>query len=391
MKKIIATYKKELRRVLTDKRMLMSLILPGVMIFVLYSIIGNFSAELQSIDDDYVFKIATTQSDKEIEALWETLPYALEIIDISENDIDTYKQKIADSTWDLLVIFDENFYEDMLQYDVSSGLPAPQVQLFYNQTSNESFMIYQTLIVQFQALESSISNAFDINRTSDLTYNLASDEDQSIVFITSLVPFLLMLFLFTGAQTLASESIAGEKERGTMATMLTTPVKRSEIALGKILGLSVTVLLSAASSFLGLMLSLPQLVGSESFTLSMYGPLTFVLLFIILLSTVLIYIVLISIISAYAKSIKEATSLTAPLQMVVLVIGLTSILGVSSDNVLLYAIPLYNSVLSITDIFSLEIQTLSLVITVITNLIVFGVGTFVLSKMFSSEKVMFKF
>jgi sodium transport system permease protein len=252
-------------------------------------------------------------------------------------------------------------------------------------------MIYQTLVLQLQVFEESISNLFDVNRETNITYNLASKEDQSIELITGLVPFVLMLFLFTGAQTLASESIAGEKERGTIATMLATPVKRFEIALGKIFGLSVTVLISATSSFLGLMLSLPNLVGSESFTLSMYGPLTYFLLFIIILSTVLIFIVLISIISAYAKSIKEATSLIGPLQMVILGIGLTSILGVSSNNVLLYAIPIYNSVLSITDVFSLELQTISLVITVVSNFSVFVFGAFVLAKMFSNEKVMFNF
>ena len=391
MKKIIATFKKELRRILTDKRMLMSLVLPGVSIYILYSLIGSFTTMQQSIDEDYVYKIATIEKSIEIESMWKTLPYNLEITEIEEVELETYKQKISDGTWDIIVIFDKDFYEEINNYDINSGLTAPEIKIYYNQTSNESFMIYQTLVLQLQVFEESISNLFDVNRETNITYNLASKEDQSIELITGLVPFVLMLFLFTGAQTLASESIAGEKERGTIATMLATPVKRFEIALGKIFGLSVTVLISATSSFLGLMLSLPNLVGSESFTLSMYGPLTYFLLFIIILSTVLIFIVLISIISAYAKSIKEATSLIGPLQMVILGIGLTSILGVSSNNVLLYAIPIYNSVLSITDVFSLELQTISLVITVVSNFSVFVFGAFVLAKMFSNEKVMFNF
>jgi sodium transport system permease protein len=391
MKKIIATFKKELRRILTDKRMLMSLVLPGVSIYILYSLIGSFTTMQQSIEEDYVYKIATIEKSIEIESMWKTLPYNLEITEIEEVELETYKQKISDGTWDIIVIFDKDFYEELNNYEINSALTAPEIKIYYNQTSNESFMIYQTLVLQLQVFEESISNLFDVNRETNITYNLASKEDQSIEFITGLVPFVLMLFLFTGAQTLASESIAGEKERGTIATMLATPVKRFEIALGKIFGLSVTVLISATSSFLGLMLSLPNLVGSESFTLSMYGPLTYFLLFIIILSTVLIFIVLISIISAYAKSIKEATSLIGPLQMVILGIGLTSILGVSSNNVLLYAIPIYNSVLSITDVFSLELQTISLVITVVSNFSVFFFGAFVLAKMFSHEKVMFNF
>ena len=42
MREIFVIVKKELKRFFTDKRMIMSLILPGVLIFVLYSVMGNF-------------------------------------------------------------------------------------------------------------------------------------------------------------------------------------------------------------------------------------------------------------------------------------------------------------------------------------------------------------
>jgi sodium transport system permease protein len=74
---------------------------------------------------------------------------------------------------------------------------------------------------------------------------------------------LIIMFLFSGAMSIGPDSIAGEKERGTIATLLVTPVKRSEIAIGKVMSLSIISLFSATSSFIGIMLSLPKLLQME--------------------------------------------------------------------------------------------------------------------------------
>lgn len=76
-----------------------------------------------------------------------------------------------------------------------------------------------------------------------------------------MLPMLLMLFLFSGCMAVAPESIAGEKERGTIATLLVTPMKRSDLAIGKILALALIALLSGISSALGTVLALPQADG----------------------------------------------------------------------------------------------------------------------------------
>mgnify|MGYP002564867313 CR=1 FL=1 len=72
----------------------------------------------------------------------------------------------------------------------------------------------------------------------------------------------MMVFLFSGCMAVAPESIAGEKERGSIATLLVTPLGRGELAMGKVISLGCISLLSGASSFLGTMLSLPKLMGA---------------------------------------------------------------------------------------------------------------------------------
>ena len=66
-----------------------------------------------------------------------------------------------------------------------------------------------------------------------------------------MMPLLILVFLFSGCMAIAPESIAGEKERGTIATILVTPIRRSELALGKIFSLSIIALLSGLSSTVG--------------------------------------------------------------------------------------------------------------------------------------------
>ena len=205
-----------------------------------------------------------------------------------------------------------------------------------------------------------------------------------------MMPMLLVSLLFSGCMAVAPESIAGEKERGTIASLLVTPTKRSHIAIGKILALSVVALISGASSTLGVILSLPKLMGdSVQLDGSVYTPLDYAMLAIVILSTVLVLITAISIISAFAKTVKEATSYTSPLMIVSILIGLSGMFGAQSISTALYIIPIFNSVQCMIGIFSFEFNLINMIITVASNVLFTGVGIFILTKMFNSERIMF--
>ena len=81
-----------------------------------------------------------------------------------------------------------------------------------------------------------MANKFDVNHADSKadTFDMADDKDSTAQLFSSMLPFLLLIFLYSGCISVAPESIAGEKERGTIASLLITPVKRSHIALGKI-------------------------------------------------------------------------------------------------------------------------------------------------------------
>jgi len=370
--------------------MVASLILPGILIFALYTLMGNFMNDMTSVEDDYIYTAVVVNYDDNLDRYFTHLiPDIFDVKKIAnpdENNLDL----IRDEALDLYVIFPDNFYQESIDYDPTNDGPgnSPIVEIYYNSSKIESATMYNIYSQGLLSFQKEISEKFRVN-ADDKQYDLISEESMTIQIITMLVPFLLVTFLFTGAMSISIESIAGEKERGTIATLLATPVKRNEIALGKIIALSIISLTSAASSFLGLMLSLPQLMKGVDLDLSIYEVGEYILLLLVIITTTLLYVVLVSIVSAYSKSIKEATSLSSVLMIVNMLVGITSMTGLSAKSTAAYFIPIYNSAQSISAILSLDISITNLLVTSVVNLGLVGLGVYLLTLMFNSEKIMF--
>ena len=99
---------------------------------------------------------------------------------------------------------------------------------------------------------------------------------------------------------------------------------------------------------------------------------------------------LISLISAFAKSIKEASGLATPLMIVIMAIGVTTMFAKATHNHLLYLIPVFNSVNTMLTLFSGGFALLAFLLTLISNLALTGGGVYLLTRMFNSEKMMFR-
>lgn len=387
---ILTIMKKEFSRFFGDRKMAVTtLLLPGLMIYVMYSFMGDAIVKQFMPDEDYRPSAYVTNLPDELAP---SLEAVLTVTVPEDLALDAQKNAVAAKETELAVIFPENFFADMTVYDAASATgAAPNVAVYYNSADTESSAAYQSLLAVLNGFETSLSNKFDVNAGAE-TYDLASKKDVAGMVFSSMVPMLMMIFLFSGCMAVAPESIAGEKERGTIATLLVTPLKRSELAIGKIVSLSVIALLSGISSFLGTMLSLPKLMGGATGAMdaSVYTSADYVMLLGIVLSSVLIIVSMISIISAMAKSVKEASSAIMPLMIVVMFIGISSMFGNgASTELYVYLIPLYNSVQCMSGILAFTCRPVYVLITVGANLL-YTVGLiYILTRMFNSENIMF--
>ena len=383
--------KKECARFFGDRTMLMTtVIMPGLLIYLIYSFMGNNFMQPKEEETAIMYVENLPES---VHPVLEALPLEM----VTENfDAEKLRNELVlkDSKY-ILLVFPEDFDSLTAQYDPTCGHQmAPNVQLLYNSASESSQQAYSMVSAALDAYESTICNRFDINNTVDgsAEYDLASNEDVVGNFFSELIPMLLLLMAFSGCMSIAPPSIAGEKERGTIATLLVTPLKRRELALGKVLSLSFFAMLSGLSSFLGMMLSLPKLIHADEMGLdaNIYQVSDYVTLLLLIFSTVLILVSVTSIISTKAKSVKAASAVMAPLMLVVMLVGMIPMMsGTKVDSIAYYLIPIYNSVLAMSQVFAHEAHLMPIIITIAANALYTGLGIWVLTKMFNSEKVMF--
>ena len=382
--------KKEFARFFGDKRMVLTtLLLPGLMIYVVYSFMGDGLMNQIATDEDYQYKVQATDVPDYLKDSMEAMNFKL--IETDGKDAQQAQEKVEVQDMDLYVAFPADFDTAVSGYDTTSGTLAPNVEVYYNSASVESQTAYSMMYELLDGYESSLANKFDVNNT-EAKYDLATEEDTTGKIFSMMLPMLLMVFIYSGCVAIAPESIAGEKERGTIATLLVTPMKRSQLAMGKIISLSVIGLLSGCSSFIGVMLSLPKLMGgaSEGMNASVYKISDYVMLLLVVLATVLVLISVISIISALSKSVKEASTAVAPLMILVMLVGITSMMGNGAPaEMVWYFIPLYNSAQCMNAIFSFSGDMTNIIITVVSNLVYSAVMAGILTKLFDSEKIMY--
>lgn len=384
---LVTIFRKELARFFGDRRMaLTTILLPGLLIFVLYSFMGNALSSQFSVSDDFVPQVQTVNLPDSIAALGAAAGVEFS----AAEDIEAAKALVTEKQLHALVVFPEAFDALVAAYSPASGAPAPAVELYYNSSDTDSSAARETVCALLDGYESALANKFDVN-PGGAGYDLATKEDTAGTVFASMLPMLLMMFLFSGCMSVAPESIAGEKERGTIATLLITPLKRSHLALGKICALSIIALLAGASSTVGTLASLPKLMSLGDEISVPYGLTHYLALTVIILSTVLLIVAAISVVSAFAKSIKEAQTYITPLMIVSTLVGVTAMFGSGPQAALpMYLIPIYNSVQAMVGIFSFQMVPARLILTVVSNLVLTGAGVFLLTRMFNSEKIMFQ-
>ena len=375
MKDTLIVIKKELTRFFTDYRMLAAMILPGILIYLIYSLMGPIISSNFTASSDYNYQVYVLNEDEAYLNLLKTgyTEACYQVTFLEVVDEEEVKNAIKDESADLLITFTS--INDKLAIDLA-----------YNSAKVESQTIYT---LTYTMLTSVQVNPNDYLFTL-ANQNLATDEQTSSTYISMMLPFLLLIFLCTGVMSVAPESIAGEKDRGTIATLLVTPLKRTNLAIGKIVSLAIISLVGGISSFIGTILSLPNLASAQGAIKLYYGPLDYIYLLLIILSVLLLFVGIYSIASAMAKSVKEASAYSTPIMIIVLIVGIMSMVSsLPTANLAVYFIPVYNSVVAMSTILSLDINVIGVVIAVVSNLVYAVILAFILGKMFNSEKIMF--
>lgn len=393
---------KELKRVFGDKKMVFSLfILPIILIAGIYGVMFFLIGKEKSSINEHVSEVfVQNMPDNFSELMSKHTECNINVIPAGES-ADTYKDKLLDGTYDLVVVFPENFYENFKNADAGSALP--DIKTFYNPSENNSgearTRFTETYLEEYKQLLlnerfGSLDYAMVFSVDADNPDMIVQDKDKATgKILGSIIPYLITILIFAGAMGLGVDTIAGEKERGTIANLLISPIKRVDIIMGKIVSLAIVSVLSAAVyviSFIGSAVVLSgmggmgEMVNGLSLNFTTVQIIQFVVL---LLGLVLLYVGIIGFVSLLAKNVKEAQSFIMPVYIIVMFAGMITMYSgdVTSGS---YMIPVYNTSAAFKGIFERTITMNQYLTSTIITYAFAGVMVWLMVKAMNSEKIM---
>ena len=376
---------KEFARFFGDRQLLFTtVIMPGLLIYIIYSLMGSGIQKMVSEGANETVTLQVENLPQSLAPVFYSLDSSVVLSEqpIADDDIAQLENKDINA---VLLRFPTDF-DQVVANNSELRTPdseLPSVEIYYNSTNNASNRVHMVV-------SSVLNNYARPYVVSEL--DQASNESIGAMIWSKLLPMLIIMMLFSGVMAIAPSSIAGEKERGTIATLLVTPMRRNELALGKTVSLSGIALLSGISSFVGIALSLPKMVamGDAADLGFHYTTSDYFVLLLVIFASVLIMASAVSLLSALAKDVKNAGTMVTPFMLVIMLAGLLPMFqDGASSSLVVYLIPFYNSIEVMTAVFAHELEWMPVIVTLASDVVYTGIAVWGLTRMFNSEKVMF--
>ncbi len=386
--KLLALMKKEFARFFRDPKLIATMLLPGIVIFLIYSVIGNLIWEQT---EQYDFQVQTVGSSQTVEGLLTSAVeknegWTLTLTPAESEEVAL--QKVRGGELTAIIVFSADFDQTVATYVPAPETTAPQIAIYYRSADTDSMAFYNFTATLLEQFESAIANKFDVNG-GNAVYDLSGEHELLGSVIGGILPFLAIALIFSSCMSVTLESVAGEKERGTLSTILVTSVKRRDVALGKVLPLSCVAIIGAVSSFLGIALSLPKLVGLSVGSMAAgYGFITYLWLFLLILSIVPLIVASISLVSTFAKTVKEASAYTGVIMIIVMVLSLVSSFTSAFGSWVVF-VPILNAVFAMQQALVFTVAAWEVLVAVAMNVVYTGLLVWLMAWMLGNERIMF--
>lgn len=212
----------------------------------------------------------------------------------------------------------------------------------------------------------------------------------SAVSMVTFIPLALILMTVTGAVYPAIDLTAGERERGTLETLIAAPVSRLGLLMAKFVAVLTVAMLTALINLLAMLITLytvgldKAVFGEDGMS---FGTIALVLALLLVFAG-FFSAVLLSV-TSFAKSFKEAQAYLIPLMLVSLTPGIFSLMPDIHLNGLLAIVPLVNVVLASRDVLQGFIDPTMLAIAMAST-IVYGMGALLIAtRVFGTDAILY--
>lgn len=322
---IVSIFKKELIDVLRDRRTLMFMVVIPILITPLL-IIGSikFQEYQNKKSEEKILKIAYINESED--SLTKELLSDQKGVKIIEGvPIDSIESYIKSDSLqgglylgkDFLKKIKTNSSGDVKIYYKSSDLMSKSKKRI-----QAALDIYKEKIIAERLKQLNVDGQI-LEPITITNIDMATAKETMGKAIGGFIPYVLVMFIFLGAMYPAIDLGAGEKERGSLETLLSSPATKFEITMGKLLVVSLTGIVSGLVSVLGISSSLFFIdkipVQIQETILELINPFMIFSIIILMIPIAIFFASMLLSISFYARSFKEAQSLMGPLNMVIIV------------------------------------------------------------------------
>jgi sodium transport system permease protein len=392
-------YRKELTEALRDRRTLISTLLVPLLLFpVLTAGLGAAIASLigKAKEEIPVVMIIGGSDSPEVVAGLQKLS-KIKIVPTTPN----YKEQIANKEVRAAVDIPANFQSDLAAQkaatvkiyiyggEMKSAFAADRIEEYLKNFRDG--VVKDRLAAK--NLPTTVLTPFDIKQQ-----NVAPPEKVGATAFGGVIGYMVILLCFTGGMYPGIDLTAGEKERGTMETILSSPISRMHLVLGKFLLVLTASLVTAALSVTSMGISFAVLghlhafdqAGNDAAQLQMHiGLATVLSVFVMVLPLAVLFSALIMTIALFAKSYKEAQSYITPIMMLVIIPAVAAMLPVDL-NAKLALVPILNASLLCKELVTGTYHWNYIAIIFFSTCVYAAAALFLAVKMFQREEVLFR-
>lgn len=396
-KQLKTLYKKEIMDVIRDKKTILTMVvLPVILYPVLFLVIMQVMTMINNSQQERTYYIAYDQMEEEnrkalndwIAGEEDGLSYIIKEVesdnpkeDLEKENIDAY---ITASITDSQVVYEIHYLSAVTNSSTVSDMLEEEIDAYGKKIAEEN----------------AAAQGLDVKKvlypvTSTLA-DQSSNESSIGSILGSIIPFLLITSILMGAMYPAIDATAGEKERGTLETLLTLPVGNMELIMSKFLSVATIAVVSVFINVLsmgGIAAYLYATInalseGAGAFSLGSFVP-AILISIVCIIAFALFMSAVVMCICAFAKSFKEANNYVTPLTLVVL---LTAYIGFI-PNVELSAttaiIPVANICLLMKNLLVFKYDFALILMVLLSNVIYAFVAVWFLGKIYNSESILF--
>lgn len=362
---ILTIFKKELKDTLRDRRTIIAMVVIPILVFpLIMGLMTQISSSFKKEQQEEMLTIAMISNEpgnkliQAIDAIPDSLgPKSL----VFMNDTSSLTSLIERDSVQIAIEMPSGIDQRLADNEmVPITIYLKETNLGYKSRIKNYLEIIEKQELSSRLVKLNIDEKA-LNPLDEQYINLSSSKEMIGKIAGGFLPYLFIIFGFIGCLYPSIDLFTGEKERKTLETLLTTPVARWKILVGKMLVVVLSGLAAASFALLGLFLALnvfelvpdPQIMGVVNSILSLPFILSLYLLLIPL--TVFFAGVMIPI-TIRAKSFKEAQSILTPVNFVIILPAMIGFIPGIELDATTALIPIVNIVLATKELVA---ETLS--------------------------------